>query len=135
MSLHDLLGRSDVVILHAPLTPQTQGMIGEGQLRRMRPGGLLVNVSRGGLVDTAAVVAALASGHLDGAALDVLDTEPAVPAALLAQDGALVTPHIAFSSDASLVELRRGAAEEVARVLHGEPPLHPRNSPAERALL
>jgi D-3-phosphoglycerate dehydrogenase len=117
-----------VVVLHAPLTPETRGLIGAPQLARMRPGGLLVNVSRGGLVDTTAVVDALASGHLGGAALDVLDTEPDVPAGLLAQDGAVITPHIAFSSDLSLRDLRRGAAEEVVRVLSGEPARHPRNA-------
>jgi D-3-phosphoglycerate dehydrogenase len=94
----------------------------------MRPGGLLVNVSRGGLVDTAAVVAALGSGQLGGAALDVLDSEPDVPADLLAQEGAVITPHIAFSSDLSLRDLRRSAAEEVVRVLRGEPARHPRNT-------
>jgi D-3-phosphoglycerate dehydrogenase / 2-oxoglutarate reductase len=128
VDLDTLLGASDVVVVHAPLTPETRGLIGAPQLARMRPGGLLVNVSRGGLVDTTAVVDALASGHLGGAALDVLDTEPDVPAGLLAQDGAVITPHIAFSSDLSLLDLRRGAAEEVVRVLTGEPARHPRNA-------
>lgn len=130
MALDDLLAASDVVVLHAPLTPATRGLIGTAQLERMRPGGLLVNVSRGGLVDTAALVAALASGRLSGAALDVLDSEPNVPPDLLAHEGVLVTPHVAFSSDVSLVELRRSAAEEVVRVLLGEPARHPRNEPA-----
>jgi D-3-phosphoglycerate dehydrogenase len=125
VDLDTLLGASDVVVLHAPLTPETHGLIGAAQLARMRPGGLLVNVSRGGLVDTAALVEALASGHLGGAALDVLDTEPDVPADLLAQEGAVITPHIAFSSDLSLLDLRRSAAEEVVRVLTGEPARHP----------
>jgi D-3-phosphoglycerate dehydrogenase / 2-oxoglutarate reductase len=128
VDLDTLLGASDVVVLHAPLTPETRGLIGAAQLARMRPGGLLVNVSRGGLVDTAAVVDALASGQLGGAALDVLDSEPEVPADLLAQEGAVITPHIAFSSDLSLLDLRRSAAEEVVRVLRGEPPRHPRNT-------
>jgi D-3-phosphoglycerate dehydrogenase / 2-oxoglutarate reductase len=130
VDLDTLLGAADVVILHAPLTPQTQGLIGADQLARMQPGGLLVNVSRGGLVDTAAVTDALARGYLSGAALDVLDTEPEVPASLLEHSGAVVTPHIGFSSDVSLVDLRRGAAEEVVRVLLGEPPRHPCNTPA-----
>lgn len=129
VTLDDLLRRSDVVILHAPLTERTRHLIGAGQLALMRPGGLLVNVSRGGLVDTGAVVAALDSGHLGGAALDVLESEPDVPAGLLTQPGALITPHVAFSSDASVTELRRRAAEEVVRVLTGEPPAHPCNRP------
>lgn len=126
--LDDLLGQADVVIVHAPLTPATGGMIDERALGLMRPGGLLVNVSRGGLVRTDAVVEALASGRLSGAALDVLESEPTVPPALLAEPGAVLTPHIAFSSDLSLIDLRRGAAEEVVRVLGGEPPRHPCNA-------
>ncbi|MCD7442502.1 C-terminal binding protein [Streptomyces lincolnensis] len=127
--LEELLRRSDVVILHVPLTPGTHHIIGAGQLALMRPGGLLVNVSRGGLVDTDAVVKALDSGQLDGTALDVLESEPHVPAALLDQPGALLTPHVAFSSDASVTELRRRAAEEVVRILADEAPAHPCNSP------
>ncbi|MBV9206856.1 MAG: C-terminal binding protein [Actinobacteria bacterium] len=130
VGLDDLLAASDIVVLHAPLTPATRGLIGAPQLGRMRRGSLLVNVSRGGLVDTAAVIDALTSGQLAGAALDVLDTEPDVPPALLAHEGVLVTPHIAFSSDVSLRELRRSAAEEVVRVLTGQPARHPRSNPA-----
>ncbi|WP_433622163.1 C-terminal binding protein [Nocardia sp. CA-120079] len=128
VDLDSLLASSDVVVVHAPLTPETRGLIGAPQLARMRPGGLLVNVSRGGLVDTTAVIDALATGHLGGAALDVLDTEPDVPADLLAQEGALITPHVAFTSELALLDLRRGAAEEVVRVLTGQPARHPRNT-------
>ncbi|WP_329310230.1 C-terminal binding protein [Streptomyces sp. NBC_01262] len=127
--LEELLRRSDVVILHVPLTPGTHHIIGAEQLALMPPGGLLVNVSRGGLVDTDAVVKALDSGHLNGAGLDVLETEPQIPAGLLNQPGALLTPHVAFSSDASVTELRRRAAEEVVRILAGEAPAHACNSP------
>ncbi|MEU2541667.1 C-terminal binding protein [Streptomyces iakyrus] len=129
--LEELLRRSDVVILHVPLTPATHHIIGSEQLALMRPGGLLVNVSRGGLVDTDAVIKALDSGHLDGAAFDVLETEPDVPAGLSAQPGALLTPHVAFSSDASVIELRRRAAEEVVRILAGQTPAHPCNTPRD----
>lgn len=130
VGMEELLRRSDVVILHLPLTPGTHHIIGAGQLALMPPGGLLVNVSRGGLVDTDAVVKALDSGQLDGAAFDVLETEPHVPAGLSEQPGALLTPHIAFSSDASVTELRRRAAEEVVRILAGEAPAHACNTPA-----
>ncbi|MGW1674955.1 C-terminal binding protein [Streptomyces sp. NPDC002324] len=129
VGLEELLRRSDVVILHVPLTPDTHHIIGAEQLALMQRGGLLVNVSRGGLVDTDAVIKALDSGHLDGAAFDVLESEPHVPDGLLAQPGALLTPHVAFSSDASVTELRRRAAEEVVRILAGEAPAHARNSP------
>ncbi|MFF8974465.1 C-terminal binding protein [Streptomyces sp. NPDC014995] len=129
VGLEELLRRSDVVILHVPLTPSTHHIIGAGQLALMKPGGLLVNVSRGGLVDTDAVVKALDSGHLDAAAFDVLESEPQVPTELLEQPGALLTPHVAFSSDASVTELRRRAAEEVVRILAGDAPAHACNSP------
>lgn len=126
-SLDSLLADSDIVIVHAPLTEDTHHLISHAQLALMRPGGLLINVSRGAIVDTDAVVAALASRQLSAAALDVLESEPAVPAALLAQPGAMCTPHVAFSSDASLLELRRRAAEEVVRVLGGGAPQYPCN--------
>ncbi|MDX3312238.1 C-terminal binding protein [Streptomyces sp. NPDC054884] len=129
VGLEELLRRSDVVILHVPLTPGTHHVIGAEQLALMKPGGLLVNVSRGGLVDTDAVVEALDTGQLDGAAFDVLESEPHVPAGLLHQPGALITPHVAFSSDASVTELRRRAAQDVVRVLAGEAPAHACNNP------
>jgi D-3-phosphoglycerate dehydrogenase len=125
-----LFSRSDIVIVHAPLTESTHHLVNRDRLALMRPGGLLINVSRGGVVDTTAVVDALRSGRLSGAALDVLESEPAVPADLADQPGAILTPHVAFSSDASLLELRRRSCEEVVRVLRGEPPQQPCNQPA-----
>lgn len=129
LALEEVLRRSDVLVLHVPVTPATHHLIGERELALMPAGGLLVNVSRGGLVDTPALVAALRSGRLSGAALDVLESEPEIPAELLDQPGVVITPHIAFSSDASLIELRRSAAEEAVRVLRGEPARHPCNQP------
>lgn len=130
VDLESLLSRSDIVIVHAPLTDGTRHLIDKRRLDLMPPGGLLINVSRGAVVDTDAVIEALNEGRLAAAALDVLESEPAVPPALLAHPGAMLTPHVAFSSDASLLELRRRAAEEVVRVLRGEAPLEPRNTPA-----
>jgi D-3-phosphoglycerate dehydrogenase len=127
--LEALLAQSDIVIVHAPLTEGTRHLIDAARLERMPPGSLLVNVSRGAVVDTDAVIAALASGRLSAAALDVLESEPNVPDSLLAQPGAMLSPHVAFSSDASLLELRRRAAEEVVRVLQGQPPREARNQP------
>jgi D-3-phosphoglycerate dehydrogenase len=130
IGLDELLACSDVVILHAPLTDGTRHLIGARELALMPAGALLVNVSRGGLVDTMALVASLQSGHLGGAGLDVLEEEPSVPAELLAHPSVVITPHIAFSSDASVADLRRSAAEDVVRVLRGEAPRHPCNQPA-----
>jgi D-3-phosphoglycerate dehydrogenase len=128
--LDTVLAQSDIVIVHAPLTEATYRLIDAARIARMKRGALLVNVSRGGIVDTDAVVAALASGQLGGAGLDVLESEPDVPAALRVQPGAVITPHVAFSSDVSLLELRRRACEEVVRVLRGEPAHFPCNRPA-----
>jgi D-3-phosphoglycerate dehydrogenase len=127
--LDTLLAASDIVVLHVPLVKATRQLIDAHRLAQMKPGGLLINVSRGGLVDTDAVVDALRSGQLGAAALDVLETEPDVPRALLEQPAVLLTPHVAFSSDASLAELRQRAAEEAVRVLHGQPPLNLCNPP------
>lgn len=129
--LQSLLRRSDAVILHAPLTEATHHLIGARQLALMRRDALLVNVSRGGLVDTDALVEALRAGRPGAAALDVLEKEPQVPEELLARPTVLLTPHIAFSSTESVTELRRRAAEEVVRVLRGETPAHPCNQPGE----
>ncbi len=129
--LEDLLGRSDVVIVHVPLTAQTQHLLGREHIGLMKPGAFLVNVSRGAVVDTAALIEALESGRLAGAALDVLEDEPRVPGGLLRPD-VILTPHIAFSSEASLRDLRRRASEEVVRVLSGEPPRQARNEPQPR---
>lgn len=129
MALEALFAASDIVIVHAPLTDGTRHLINRERLALMRPGGLLINVSRGAVVETAAVIEALRSGQLSSAALDVLESEPEVPASLLAQPGTILTPHVAFSSDASLLELRRRAAEEVVRVLRGEAPQEARNVP------
>ena len=127
VAFDELLTNSDIVIVHAPLNDGTQHLINRERIARMRHGSLLINVSRGGIVDTDAVIEALQSGQLSAAALDVLESEPAVPAELLRERGAMLTPHVAFSSDASLLELRRRAAEEVVRVLRGEAPRNPCN--------
>jgi len=109
--------------LHAPLTPETHHLIGAAQLDLMREGAMLVNTSRGPLVDLEALRAALASGHLGGAALDVLETEPPEPDdPLLARAEVIVTPHAAFYSEESMIELQRKATEQVIEVLAGRVP-------------
>jgi D-3-phosphoglycerate dehydrogenase / 2-oxoglutarate reductase len=127
-TLEDLLRRSDAVIVHVPLTAETRHLLGRERLELLKPGAFLINVSRGAVIDTSALADALAGGRLAGAALDVLEDEPRVPAALLRPD-VILTPHVAFSSDASLRELRRKASEEVVRVLRGEFPRQARNEP------
>ncbi len=131
--LEALLAACDVVIVHAPLTPETRHLFNARRIALMRPGALLVNVSRGGLVDTDALTAALISGQLGAAGLDVLDGEPHVPDSLARLPNVILTPHVAFSSDASLTELRRRACEEVVRVLGGSAPRHAVNQPFSNA--
>ena len=113
VSLERLLADSDVVSLHVPITPQTRALIGRDQIARMRPGTVLVNVSRGGLVDEAALVEALDGGRLAGAGLDVLAQEPPADGPLLRHPAVLLSPHAAFLSASSE---REGIARQAANV-------------------
>ena len=131
MSLRELLAAADVVTLHVPLIAATRGMIGDAELAAMKPGAVLVQAARGGIVDEAALARHLASGHLGGAAVDVYSTEPPVtdnPLLTLTGEGArrlLLTPHIAGVTRQSSALLFRSAWQNVERVLvRGEPPLH-----------
>lgn len=93
-SLESLLAQCDVVSLHCPATPDTHHLIGAPELARMRPGAVLVNTARGDIVDEAALVAALATGHLGGAGLDVYEREPEVHAGLLGRENVVLLPHL-----------------------------------------
>jgi len=130
VDLDTLFTESDVVSLHAPLTSKTRHMVNAQRLATMRPGAVLVNTSRGGLVDYEAAVTALRSGTLGGAGLDVLETEP--PAAGSSPIGEVpnlvVTPHLAFYSEQALVELQRKAAEQIRAVFEGRAPDYPVNT-------
>jgi D-3-phosphoglycerate dehydrogenase len=130
VDLDTLFKESDVVSLHAPLTSKTRHMVNAERLATMRPGAVLVNTSRGGLVDYEAVVTALRGGTLGGAGLDVLETEP--PAAGSTPIGEVpnlvVTPHLAFYSEQALVDLQRKAAEQIRAVLEGRAPDYPVNT-------
>ena len=132
LGLDELLAASDVVIIHAPLNPDSHHLFDAARISRMRPGALLINVSRGPIVDNAALLVALERGHLSGAGLDVVEGEPSPPPALAGRADVIITPHVAFSSTAALDDLRRRAAAEAVRVLCGEPALHPCNAPDAR---
>ena len=126
-SLEALLEQSDYVTVHAPLTPQTRFMIDEAAIRRMKPGAFLINTARGGLVEDAHLLAALESGHLGGAGLDVWvsESDPAyrpVSEALLALPNVVGTPHSAASSKEGLDRTNRVAARAVVAVLDGGDP-------------
>jgi D-3-phosphoglycerate dehydrogenase / 2-oxoglutarate reductase len=121
--LDTLLAESDVVSLHAPLSDESRHLIGSPELARMKDGAVLVNTSRGPLVDVEALRVALENGRLGGAGLDVLETEPpAHDDPLLARPDVIVTPHAAFYSEESIAELQRKAAEQVVVALSGGRP-------------
>jgi phosphoglycerate dehydrogenase-like enzyme len=126
--LDELLSNSDVVSLHVPLLPATRNLIGERELARMKPGAMLIQASRGDIVDETALAASLASGHLGGAAVDVYSTEPPPaenPLLRLAGEAAsrlLLTPHIAGVTRQASAFLFRSAWQNVERVLIGQQP-------------
>ena len=125
VALDELLSRSDVVTLHARLTPGTQGMIGADALARMKRGAVLINTARGPMVDERALHDALDRGHLSGAVLDTFDIEP-LPAEspLLRLDSVTVTPHIAGASTTTVKVAADMVAREVQRLLMSEPPIN-----------
>jgi D-3-phosphoglycerate dehydrogenase len=128
VNLDRLLAEADAVSVHVPLLPETRNIVGQRELARMKPTAFLINTSRGGIVDEQALAAALKEGRLGGAALDVLSVEPPPPDHPLRQaPNTILTPHLAFYSRESVIELQTKAAEEVARALKGEPPRSPVN--------
>jgi D-3-phosphoglycerate dehydrogenase len=129
LSFDELLERADVVSMHVPLTDESHHLFGSEALAKMKPGAILVNTSRGPLVDTAALRDALASGHLGGAALDVLEQEPPAPdEPLLQRDDVVITPHAGFYSEESVRELQRKAVEQVVDALAGRRPTYALNA-------
>ena len=122
VELNELLARSDVISIHVQQTPESYHMIGEPQLAMMKAGALLVNVARGPIVDEVALVNALNSGHLGGAALDVFEEEP-LPEnhPLLDCEHAILTPHIADMTPEGLDLLNQGVVENTLAFLNGTP--------------
>jgi D-3-phosphoglycerate dehydrogenase len=131
--LDELVTSSDVISLHLALTAETENLVDDALLRRVKPGVVLVNTARGALVDTAALLAALDDGRVRAAGLDVLATEPPdeVGRRLVAHERVVVTPHAAWYSEESFVSLKTEVAREAVRVLAGDPPRSPVNAPAE----
>ncbi len=114
MSLDELIRRSDIVSIHAPLTDETKGMIDSEMIRKMKPGGCLVNTARGEIVDMQDLAHELRYGHIRAACIDVSDPEP-VDKMLLKIPNLFITPHCAFYSAQSLERLKRGVIVESVR--------------------
>jgi phosphoglycerate dehydrogenase-like enzyme len=125
VAFDELLERSDIVTLHVPLDGASRALIGRAELARMRPGAILCNASRGPIVDEAALVEALASGHLGGAALDVFEVEPpAADSPLRSMDNVFLSPHVAGGSEQARANLLEQTAANIRRVLAGQQPVN-----------
>jgi D-3-phosphoglycerate dehydrogenase / 2-oxoglutarate reductase len=123
LSLPEVLSRSDYLSVHVPLTSETRGLIGSGELALMKPTAYIVSTARGGVISESALEAALAAGLIAGAGLDVWEREPvAVDNPLLASSQVIGTPHIAYFSNTSAVALRRRVAEITLEALQGKVP-------------
>lgn len=128
-SLDDLLAQSDFITLHTTLTPGAPPLIGAAEIERMKPGVRLVNAARGGLIDEAALLAALDAGRVAGAAIDVFATEPATDSALAAHPRVVATPHLGASTQEAQERVAIDVAREVLNVLRDEPATTAVNAP------
>ena len=125
MSLEELLPQTDILSLHVPETPETRGMVNTRTLELLKPGAILINVARGAVVDEGALAAALSSGRLAGAGLDVLQQEPIrLPHPLTEFENVVFTCHYASLSEESYAILRQQASEQSVQILRGEFPMN-----------
>jgi D-3-phosphoglycerate dehydrogenase len=133
VALHDLdrvLSEADFLTIHTPLTPQTKNLISRDQLARMKTGARILNVARGGILDEAALLAAVESGHIAGAALDVFDEEPlAIESPLRGSDKIVLTPHLGASTVEAQEQVAEDVAIQVIDVLNDRPARYAVNAP------
>jgi len=124
VTLEELVAESDIILIHAPATPETYHLFNKELFSQMKRKPVIINCARGTLVDTDALIEALAEGQVSGAALDVIEGVPPFPPdnPLCQFDNVIITPHSAWYSEEAIVNLQRLAVEEVARVLKGEQP-------------
>src|SRR5918911_1787832 len=120
VEMDDLLARSDVISLHVVKTPETVHMIGEAELAKCKDGVIIVNVSRGGVIDEDALASALQSGKVGGAGLDVFEEEPLTSSPLFGLDNVVVTPHIAGQTTEAQDKAGVIAAEQLLLALRGD---------------
>ena len=129
LALDLLLSRSDVLTVHVPLTRGTRNVVGAAELARLPAGAIVLNVARGGVIDEAALAAALASGHLGGAGVDVFDHEPPIDSPLLEAPNTVLTPHLGASTAEAQERVAVEAAQQVLDVLAGRPARYAVNEP------
>ncbi|MBS2100181.1 NAD(P)-dependent oxidoreductase [Carboxylicivirga linearis] len=122
LSLQNLLKTSDVISLNMPLTPETKNMIGENELKQMKPSVFLINTARGPVVDQSALIKALQMGIIAGAGLDVYEDEPNVPDELLALDNVVLMPHLGTATHETRKEMSTLVAENIKAFFNGEVP-------------
>lgn len=130
VTLDELLSRADALTLHVPLIPATRGLLNETTFAKLKPGALLVNASRGGIVDESAVIPALEAGHLRGAAFDVFENEPVeADHPFLSRDDIIVTPHLGASTSDAQIRVGVQAAEQIIAFLSGKEVINAVNQP------
>lgn len=123
VDLDTLLKKSDYISVHCPLNNQTRHLLSKEQFAKMKPGAILINTARGGIIDESALIEALQSGRIAAAGLDVTEREPiAADNPLLFMDNVIITPHNAWYSEEAIATLQRMVGEEVVRVLSGQLP-------------
>jgi len=127
VSFAELLQQADFLSIHCPLTPQTLRAYSTAQFAQMKRGAILINTARGPIVDEAALLAALQSGQLGGAGLDVFEREPQVHPGLLVRDDVVLLPHLGSATQETRAQMASLALVDLGRVLRGEAPLHPVN--------
>ncbi|MCL0082578.1 phosphoglycerate dehydrogenase [Dehalococcoidia bacterium] len=129
VSLEQLLKESDFITLHIPLTAATRGLIGDGELRLVKPAVRLINTARGGIIDEEALLEAIEEGRVAGAAIDVFTKEPATQSILLRSDKIIVTPHLGASTLEAQAGVAVDIAEQVRDILQGRPAKYAVNMP------
>jgi glyoxylate reductase len=120
-SLDDVLRQSDFLSLHVPLTDATHHLIGPRELAMMKPTSMLINTSRGSVIDETALVSALQAGHIAGAGVDVYENEPAVHPGLVAQPNVVLLPHLGSATQETRIRMGRICLDNIAAVLSGRP--------------
>ncbi|CAK7068506.1 MAG: Glycerate dehydrogenase [Desulfovibrio sp.] len=129
VSLETLLTTADFVVVNCPLTDETRNMLGAAAFAKMKKTAYVINAARGGIIDESALAAALQTGEIAGAALDVTETEPlAANSPLRAHENCILTPHMAWYSEEAALELKRKAAEEAVRMATGQSVHYPVNT-------